>query len=74
MRLSLNKVYSGYYRKTAGDITVDVSNPKIAIGTGPNEWQLVITKDGLDDELVNEWFDTKRAAYAFATNWIIENL
>ena len=75
MTISLNRIYEGYYTKKAGNIQVIVSNPKVSLGIGSNAWQLTITKGEQDEEeLVNEWFDRKKDAYKFATNYIINNL
>ena len=74
MTITLNRIYEGYYTKKVGDIEVTVSNPKVSLGIGSNAWQLNITKGNLDEELVNEWFDRKKDAYKFATNYIINKL
>ena len=74
MTITLNRIYEGYYAKRAGNIEVTVSNPKVSLGSGSNAWQLTITKGEQEQELVNEWFDKKKDAYQFATNYIINNL
>ncbi len=75
MTITLNRIYEGYYAKRAGNIEVTVSNPKVSLGSGSNAWQLVITKgEQAEEVLVNEWFDRKKDAYKFATNYIINNL
>tara|TARA_R110002072_G_scaffold256167_3_gene415009 strand:- start:744 stop:959 length:216 start_codon:yes stop_codon:yes gene_type:complete len=68
MTLSLNRVAKGYYENNVGVIRISLNNPYIYLGEGSNSWQLTIEVDG--DELVSEYFDTKKQASTFGAQFI----
>ena len=69
--LDLKRIMPGQYSVTAEGISITISNPYRMLKDGSNAWQLWIEVDG--EVLVNEWFDTKKQANKFGTNWVINN-
>ncbi len=69
--LNLKRIMSGKYNVEAGDISITISNPYRMLKDGSNAWQLWIEVNG--KVVVNEWFDTKKQANKFGTNWVINN-
>ena len=69
--LDLKKTMAGQYSVNAGNVSITISNPYRMLKDGSNAWQLWIEVDG--EVVVNEWFDTKKQANKFGTNWVINN-
>ena len=66
--LNLKKINQGYYSNEFDDIHISVSKFK-------NQWQLIVsdyTDLDVDPISLNEWFKTKKEAYAFCVNWLIK--
>ena len=68
MALRLNRISKGDYQKRLGDIRIDLNNPFIMLGEGSNAWQLTIEVAG--QELVSQYFDTKKQASTFGAQLI----
>ena len=70
--LNLKRISKGSYEIQSNGIILSVSNPYIQCGKGAtNSWQILIFGNGFD---VNEWFNTKKDAVKFGTQWVLENL
>ena len=69
--LDLKRIMPGQYSVTAEGISITISNPYRMLKDGSNAWQLWIEVDG--EVVVDEWFDTKKQANKFGTNWVINN-
>ena len=70
--LNLNKKSKGSYFVKAYNVYIVIENPFICVGMGSNAWQLVLEID--EEQVLNEYFPTKKAANLFAANWVNENL
>jgi hypothetical protein len=70
--LNLNKKSKGSYFVSANNIYITIENPLICVGMGSNAWQLVIEIS--ENQVLNEYFPTKKEANLFAANWVNENL
>ena len=68
MTLKLKRLFKGYYENQAGDIKVNLNNPFVFLGEGSNAWQLTIEIG--DEELVSEYFQTKKEASEFGAKII----
>ena len=68
MKLRLKRVMPGYYENITKDVRITLSNPYRMLKDGSNAWQLIIEVN--DVEVVNEWFDTKKAASSFGAELI----
>jgi hypothetical protein len=68
MTLNLDRVSKGDYQKNAGDIRISLNNPFTMLGEGSKAWQLTIEVAG--EELVSEYFDTKKQASTFGAKFI----
>ena len=69
--LNLKRTMVGHYSVSAEGVSITISNPYRMLKDGSNAWQLWIEVDG--EVVVNEWFDTKKQANKFGTNWVINN-
>ena len=69
--LNLKRTMKGQYSVVAEGISITISNPYRMLNDGSNAWQLWIEVDG--EVVVDEWFDTKKQANKFGTNWVINN-
>ena len=69
--LDLKRIMPGQYSVVAEGVSITISNPYRMLKDGSNAWQLWIEVDG--EVVVNEWFDTKKQANKFGTNWVINN-
>lgn len=69
--LDLKRISKGQYGVSAGNVSITISNPYRMLKDGSNAWQLWIEVDG--EVVVNEWFDTKKQANKFGTNYVINN-
>ena len=68
MRLNLYRVSKGDYENNSGDVRISLNNPFIMLGEGSNAWQLTIEVAG--EELVSQYFDTKKQASTFGAQFI----
>ena len=69
--LDLKRIMPGQYSVSAEGVSITISNPYRMLKDGSNAWQLWIEVNG--EVVVNEWFDTKKQANKFGTNWVINN-
>ena len=67
MTLNLNRVAKGYYEKNVSDIRISLTNPFVYLGEGSNAWQLTI--EVCEEELVSQYFDTKKQASQFGARF-----
>ena len=72
--LALKRKHTGIYFVENEVVHISISNPYAVDGLGSNSWQVVITNKLKDEELRNEWFDTKKEASQWGAKWVIENL
>lgn len=70
--LNLKKQHKGSYKLQTENISITVENPSLMFSDSSKGWQLVIMNS--NEELLNEWFSTKKEAIKFGTNWVINNL
>ena len=63
--LNLERKYTGYYQKEANGIMVTVS--KMVKG-----WEFIVEEN--NEELAHEFFNTKKEACEFGTQWITNNI
>jgi|688.fasta_scaffold03481_6 hypothetical protein len=72
--LNLNQIRKGQYEAKSDEIDISLTNPKIQNGFGTNKWQLVVMYR--NDDVINEWFDTKNEALktgVYLLNDFLEN-
>lgn len=70
--LNLKRISKGSYEIQSDGVILSVSNPYIQCGKGAtNSWQILIYGNGFD---VDQWFNTKKDAVQFGTQWVLENL
>lgn len=70
----LNRKGRGVYERKVGDITIQVSNPRLSFYDiqAKNEWQLLISDEkDPNRNIFSDWFRTKKEAYDAATNWVL---
>ena len=75
--LNLKRKYKSHYEVKQGGLTITIVNPFKANGMGSDSWNLVIEfYDGNEENYIyiSEYFDTKKQANKFGTNWVINNL
>ena len=68
MTLNLYRVSKGDYENNSGDVRISLNNPFIMLGEGSKAWQLTIEVAG--EELVSQYFDTKKQASTFGAQFI----
>ena len=68
--VNLKKQSAGYYTNSAGSISITVSTPAAVCG-GKVDWQLIVTVES--KIVIDTWFDTKKEACQFATEWLLED-
>ena len=72
--LALNRKYKGIYEVQNEDILISISNPYAANGgMGTNSWETIIECKKTGEELIHEWFDTKKQASEFGADWVMRN-
>ena len=72
--LALNKKYRGIYEVENSEIRISLSNAFASNGIGTDSWEMIIECKKTNNELVHEWFDTKKEASKFGAKWVIKNL
>ena len=72
--LNLQKKHKGIYEIETDEFLISVSNPRSSNGFGSTEWQLVIIDKINHEDLLDEWFPTKKEASEFGARWVIRNL
>ncbi len=72
--LALKRKYKGVYEVQNEQIFISLSNPFSANGMGTNAWEMIIEDKINSEELLHEWFETKKEASEFGAKWVIENL
>lgn len=72
--LALKKKYKGIYEVENNEVLISLSNPFSCCGMGTNAWEMIIEDKVTGEELLHEWFETKKGASKFGANWVIKNL
>ena len=73
MVLNLTKYGVAHYGVAQGNVEISINNPyRSTCKTCTNAWQMVITIK--DEEMVNEYFPTKKQASEWGAKWVQDNM
>lgn len=72
--LALTRKFKGTYEAENESTFISLSNCYSANGCGSNSWELVIEDKISGEELLHEWFDTKKQASLFGAEFVMNNL